>query len=122
MDKLIIGVVGILLVMAIPATIHYTTKETISLVHIEDKERISNRDGDSKYLIWTVRRDSSGELENFETFENSDSYFSFKFNSSDVYGHIKINDVCTFKVAGLRIKFLSAYRNILSAECKEIMR
>ena len=50
-----------------------------------------------------------------ETFENSDEWAYFKFNSSDVHREITAGTVCEkVVVAGWRIPFLSWFRNIIS--------
>lgn len=72
-------------------------------------ERIANGD-DSKYLVFT---------EEGEVFQNSDSWFFLKFNSSDLHGQIKAEQHYRFTVHGYRIHWLSAYRNILKAEVVE---
>lgn len=84
----------------------YTTQETIT-IKITDKERIIQRSGDSvssKYLIFTE----------YETFENTDSFAIFKFNSSDIQGRLQIGNEYRVTVYGFRIPFLSSYRNIKS--------
>ena len=106
----ILGLIGIFIVVGIPIILHNTTKDTVSNVVVTNKERITSSDNYSKYLIWTEN----------ETFENTDSIYSFKFDSSDIYGHIKVNSTCTFKVNWFRIKLFSMYRNILSADCVSI--
>lgn len=100
--------VGLVMAAWVPVptmVIHNVTQEQVT-VTITDKERVSNRDM-SKYLIFTEH----------EVFENVDSMLAWKFDSSDVYGHIKIGSTCTFNVTGFRIPFLSTYRNILVANC-----
>ena len=108
----ILAIVIALFVVVIPVKvwIFFATKETVTSFVVQDKERVITGSGDnqeSKYLIFTDK----------ETFENTDSFLAFKFNSSDVYGAIPIGATCDFTVAGLRVPFLSWYRNILSATC-----
>ena len=78
---------------------------------VTDKERVQY-DDDSKYLVWTDSPDGSSEV-----FENTDTLLFGKFNSSDVYGEMKIGDVCSAHVVGLRIPFFSMYRNITEVTC-----
>jgi hypothetical protein len=109
----VFGPVAALIVGGIIASpiVHYSTMETVEAVKVTEKERVTQNSGEtmtSKYLIFTDR----------ETFENSDSLFGWKFNSSDMYGKIQRNQVCTFTVTGFRVPFLSMYRNILEASCK----
>lgn len=71
---------------------------------VEDKERVCSGSNDCKYLIFTDEG----------TFENTDTLLQGKFDSSDVYGRIKVGETYTFEVAGFRQGFLSMYPNILS--------
>lgn len=101
----IVTVLALALPLSVPV-VHFTTQETVK-VEVMDKERVIDGNG-SKYLIFTKN----------EVFENTDSFLSLKFDSSDIYGKIKDGDTCTFDVTGLRIPFLSMYRNIVTTECK----
>ena len=86
------------------------TETTVTNIKVTGKERITVKNGDqvdSKYLIFTEN----------EVFENTDTLFRLKFNSSDLYGKIREGQTCTFVVNGWRVQLLSMYRNILSAEC-----
>lgn len=83
--------------------------QTDTTITVADKERIVDRHGSgSRYLIWS---------EEGETFENTDYALLGKFNSSDLYGRLKEGHTYNCHVAGLRIAFLSNYRNLIS--CKE---
>lgn len=72
---------------------------------VTDKERITEDDS-SKYLIFT----------DIETFENTDTVFYWKFNSSDIYGKIKEGNTYTAKVVGFRLPAVSMYRNIVEIQ------
>jgi len=107
-----VWIIAALIIALVPIKIwiHFGTMETVSGYIIQDKERIttgSDKSIESKYLIFTDR----------ETFENTDSTLSLKFNSSDIYGAIPIGGTCDFKVTGIRIPFFSSYRNIITANC-----
>lgn len=105
---LVIAILALLIPIKI--WIHFGTMETVTGYVIQDKERVTTGSGktlESKYLIFTDR----------ETFENTDSYLSLKFNSSDIYGAIPVGGTCDFSVTGIRLPFFSSYRNILSATC-----
>lgn len=106
--KIIFGLVAALAVgaVSIKPALHFFTKETVT-VQVTDKERIVSG-SESKYLIFTTN----------ETFENTDSLLAFKFNSSDVYGKLPIGKTCEMTVNGIRLPFMSMYRNILKVgEC-----
>jgi hypothetical protein len=107
-----IGVALIVAVLAFNPIVHYTTLDTVRNVRILDKERVTESATDSvvtsKYLIFAQG----------ETFENIDTIWAMKYNSSDIYGYIQKDLSCTFEVTGFRIPFFSMYRNILSAKCE----
>lgn len=64
--------------------------------------------GDSgKYLIF-VR---IGEEE--KVYQNTDEIMRLKFNSSDIYGKLKIGKSYRFTLIGYRVPFLSWYQNII---------
>ena len=96
-------IVGIL---ALDATIIYSTQDNVVFT-VDKSERVTDTNGEgSRYLIFTKT----------ETFENTDRLVLLKFNSSDLYGSIKPDKSYQAKVVGLRIPFLSWYRNIVSIE------
>lgn len=82
------------------------------IVTITDKERVttqSDKDNiDSKYLIY-------GENENGKTyvFENTDTLFRGKFNSSDVYGALREGETYELTVIGFRVHIFNWYENII---------
>lgn len=107
---LIIGAIAALAVVLGAPTLAvykaYGTKETVTVTVTE--KTVKRTDNDDQYMIFT-----EGEV-----FKNTDALLNGKFDSSDLYGKIKAGSTCTFKVNGWRIPFFSAYRNILTADCK----
>ncbi len=87
-------------------------------VTITDKERVTTQSAkdsiDSKYLIY-------GEDENGKTyvFEDSDTLFRWKFNSSDVYGALKEGETYELTVIGFRVHILNWYENIVDFKAVE---
>lgn len=81
-------------------------------VTITDKERVTTQvaegQTDSKYLIY-------GEDKNGKTyvFEDTDTLFRWKFNSSDVYGALKEGETYELTVIGFRVHILNWYENII---------
>lgn len=81
-------------------------------VTITDKERVtiqSAKDNiNSKYLIY-------GKDENGKTyvFEDTDTLFRWKFNSSDVYGALKEGETYELTVIGFRVHIFNWYENII---------
>ena len=91
---------------ALDATVIYSTQDNVVFT-VEKAERVTDADGKrSRYLIFTKD----------ETFENTDRLVIWKFNSSDLYGSIKPSTSYQAKVVGLRVPFLSWYRNIVSVK------
>lgn len=79
----------------------YGTKTTETIV-VAEKERIMSYEN-SKYLIFTEE----------EVFENTDTIWHGKWNSSDVYRDLKEGEAYQIEVYGFRVPFLSMYRNII---------
>ncbi|QIG66028.1 hypothetical protein phiOC_p386 [Ochrobactrum phage vB_OspM_OC] len=93
-------------IVYVPYRISYGSMQNLANIEITGKERIVTKE-DSKYLVFTKD----------EVFENTDTIFHAKFNSSDLYGRINAGDICRMTVNGYRVPFLSMYRNILKVEC-----
>lgn len=81
------------------------TKDTVTIT-IEDKAIKRHGDSDDKYLIYTDKG----------TFEITDSLAYWRWDSSDLYGEIKVGHTYECTVCGWRIPILSSYKNIISAE------
>lgn len=77
---------------------------------VTDKERINNKDG-GKYLVYVTKENGKEEV-----FENTDAWLSLKFNSSDVQGHLKVNETYEAKVVGFRSGLFSMHRNIVDVK------
>lgn len=80
---------------------------------ITDKVRDNDNDN-NRYLIFTELEDGSVLV-----LENTDSFLRGKFDSSDVYGDLKIGETYEFNVVGIRIPYMSWYENIISYELVE---
>lgn len=107
--RILIGIV-VVICLGIGSCVGFPllTQDTCTFT-VSDKERIMDGVGDAataKYLVFT----------DVETFENTDCFIWFKFNSSDLQGKLKKGVEYEAKVYGWRIPFLSAYRNIVKAE------
>lgn len=72
---------------------------------VSTKERVANSES-SKYLIFTDK----------VTFENTDSLFHLKFNSSDIYGNMILGECYKITYYGIRSHLMSMYPNIISSE------
>ena len=109
-DKIITAVVIVAIAgicLAIISFPYWTADECT--ITVTDKDRVVKHRGDSvssKYLVFTES----------ETFENSDCFIRWKFNSSDIYGSLRVGKTYHVKVYGWRIPFLSKYRNIVRVD------
>ena len=86
--------------------LEYVTKETIT-VTVTDKERVADQDqGTGKYLICTSET----------TYEMTDTWFYWRFDTSDEYGKLVKGDDYKITTVGIRLGFLSWYPNIVAFE------
>lgn len=112
MKKVIVYIVSLVIIMAVALLPLYATSfnDTEYIVTITEKERVANSES-SKYLIYA--EDEQGEL---VVFENTDNLFRFKFDSSNIYGELKVGHTYKMTVVGYRVPFLSMYQNIIDIE------
>ncbi|MBR6504486.1 MAG: DUF1523 family protein [Clostridia bacterium] len=103
----VIGIIVLAIIVSIIAVPSYFSEKTYT-VTVTDKT-VKNYSSSSTYLVFT-------ELENGETrvFMVEDSFFKFRFNSSDAYAQIKVGETYNIKCIGWRIPFLSEYENIMT--------
>lgn len=101
----LLGVITIVVIVFLLSFCFTKFTETTTIDKVVRMERVNNYKS-SKYLIF---------CEN-EVFENTDSFVYLKFNSSDFMVMIKEGDVYRFTVTGIRLPFLSWYRNIVKVE------
>lgn len=86
-------------------TIQYQNKE---IIEITVKDKYIKRNGKTDlYLVAT---------EEGETYKISDLLFKWKFNSTDLYNELEIGKKFKVEVTGVRIPFLSMYKNINTVE------
>lgn len=103
-------VVAVIAVIAFPV-LNFSNDHQYT-VTITDKERVITQSAqdniDSKYLIY-------GEDKNGKTyvFEDTDTLFRGKFNSSDVYGALKEGETYELTVIGFRVHIFNWYENII---------
>lgn len=86
------------------------TNQQIYIIKVQDAY-VKNSNSDGKYLINAELEDGSVKV-----FENTDSFWNWKFNSSDIYARIKPGNTYKIWTAGYRIHFLSCYENILDVD------
>ena len=108
MKKIIIlAVLALSLVIGSCSAAYKSTETTIEVV-VTSKERVTSGSGDtssSKYLVYTETT----------TFELTDTFLYWRFDSSDVYGRLKPGRY-RFRVVGWRVPWSSFYQNIIGVE------
>jgi hypothetical protein len=99
-------IAAILLIVALPGAIYnYGTVKEVEIV-VQDKERVVKISGESVSSYYLVFTDG-------KTYKNKDTFWHFKFRSSDLQGKLQIGETYTVKVYGWRIGIFSAYPNIV---------
>jgi len=106
-DLLVFGSVVLIFVSLLFVTIFDIYKSLdVQTVTVEITDKIVKRYESDLYLVFSDK----------ETFKISNSTINWRWDSSDMYGKLRVNKKYKLKVCGWRIKFLSWYRNILDAE------
>lgn len=102
---LVVIVVGVLVIALIRPFNKVSNIRDIAVTVTE--KTVKNGEDSGKYLVF-------GEDENgtVHTFEITDSWLRFRFNSSDIYASIKPGNKYKFTVGGSRDHLLSWYPNI----------
>jgi hypothetical protein len=86
---------------------HISTNHHQVTFTVNKSERVTDRGGESaRYLIYT----------NNGVYENTDSLWNLKFNSSDLYNYIQPGTTYTCDAVGYRVPFLSWYENLVTCE------
>jgi hypothetical protein len=91
--------------------IKFNHKSNYTVV-VTDKQ-VKRHDKKDKYMVYT--EDDKGKT---YVFEDVDSFFAWKWNSSDMYASIKKDHKYKLIVTGFRAPFFSMYPNII--ELKEV--
>ena len=106
-------IIGLGLIALTVTGLRYTyvaaTTSIVTDTFTRDSERVCSSDNaqQCKYLAFGAT----------ETYENTDEWIFFKYNSSDVNRNLVKGNTCTLKVYGFRWGFMSWYRNIITADC-----
>ena len=106
--KVLVVLVVLVIIGSIIGTIATKTNDHTYVVTVTRVER-ENKDG-GKYIISTILEDGTVKV-----FENTDTLFRGKFDSSDINATIIEDKKYEFTVIGYRVPFLSWYENILEA-------
>lgn len=95
----VIGVIGV--IFTVGSGTFVTSQETGCVV--EDKDRTTDRDGNSQMRIYT---------ENCGVLSVKDNIFIGQVDSANIYGSIKPGETYDFTTKGYRIPLLSMFPNI----------
>ena len=98
-----VSIIVLFFVLSLTFTSCGYMNQTSEKATVTGKERI-NKSESSYYLIFT----------NKGTYKITDQVFYGKFNSSDMYGKIIINNTYIFELGGYRMPLFSQYQNIKS--------
>lgn len=110
MFAIMIIVVIICLFAGCSHTIDRNTNERQIIGTVTDKD-IKRYGEEDKYLVFIETEDGETEV-----MEITDSLIYGKFDSSDIYGSLKVNEKYTFTITGSRNEFWSWYPNIQEVE------
>lgn len=101
----------LVVIIAFGISFAYNTTETTYIITVTDKERVTQRSGDrysSKYLVFG--KDENG---NSLVFQNTDTFWKWKWDSSNIQGELDLGNKYQITVVGFRVPFFSMYENIV---------
>lgn len=107
-----IAVIFVVVVLPFGSCWHFSHNDRTDVITVKEKT-VKVDSNSSRYLIFCKKEDGTTEV-----FENTDDMLRGKFNSSDVYMKLKNKHKYRIISVGIRIPFLSTYRNIIKVENK----
>lgn len=89
----------------VPSAIYSLSTGDQLTATVTDKERVceSGKDGACKWMILTDKM----------SFENTDTIWHWKFNSTDVQSSVNVGETYNFDYYGWRLPFFSIYPNLV---------
>ncbi len=106
--KSVLAIVGAVVLIALffqhPIIMYATQRHVVATVDSKDRVCTGGKEVTCKYLIYTDQG----------VFEDTDTLWYWKYDSSDVYGGLRAGQTYTFKVTGKRLGIMSWYPNIIS--------
>lgn len=99
----VIAIVAIVLSFCMSGCVAALHKEHGQVFTVTGKENVKSGDS-GKYLVYTDKT----------TYEITDTWVGWRWDSSDVYGNIQVGKTYTATLQGYRVPFLSWYQNIIN--------
>lgn len=99
----VIAIVAIVLSLGVGGCAASLHKEHGQVFTVTGKENVKSGDS-GKYLVYTDKT----------TYEITDTWVGWRWDSSDVYGNIQVGKTYTATLQGYRVPFLSWYQNIIN--------
>lgn len=103
--------IGIPVVAYRSAKIHSIRDVTITVTMLPDRSMQYDANGDKNTYANLVYTDKG-------TFTNTDSFFPYKQNSSDLYGQLHKGGTYTCEIAGWRVGLMSWYPDLIKCQAK----
>lgn len=95
-----IGAAALVAVLAYPAAVYFSVDSYKEVTVTKTDVKVD------KYLVYT----------DVKTFEMTDTWLFWRFDSSDQWGRFQAGETYKISASGVRIPFLSWYENIVSFE------
>ncbi|MCM1276763.1 MAG: DUF1523 family protein [Lachnospiraceae bacterium] len=106
-------VVVLIIIASIGFEIACNTHESTYTITVTDKERVTEGSS-SRYLVF-----STDDNSNILVFENTDTFWRGKWNSSNVQGELQVGQKYQITTIGFRVPIFSMYENIISVSLVE---
>ena len=100
---IVVAILAIVLSLCVGGCAAALHKEHGQVFTVTGKENVKSGES-GKYLVYTDKT----------TYEITDTWVGWRWDSSDVYGNIQVGKTYTATLQGYRVPFLSWYQNILN--------
>lgn len=104
------AVIALALILGIGLVVGITKANTAhnEVLTVQEKDRVCDggKNGTCRYLIFTAQG----------VYENTDTLFAGKWNSSDIQSQLKPGHTYEVEVRGWRVPFVSSYPNVVKIQ------
>lgn len=104
---IVILIGGLIILSLLIYILGYSLTTGSEIITIKEKW-VKYHGDDAKYLVSST---------NEQVFQITDTFFYWRFDSSDLYTSLDEGETCKIKTQGWRFPFFSNYKNILSVSC-----